>query len=397
MALRERIERTLVWVRDAWSIAGISLLLLIVGHYAVGAALGLRQGSGGSGGSDPRANLPVYDGFPEKHAFWKEQLEARKANHFEPYVHWKKDGFTGTYTNISPDGVRRTVKQQKEAGTTTVYMFGGSALWGDGVPDQETIPSLVQSALGGAYDVYNFGEIGYVSAQELNALLYLLSFGNTPDIVIFYDGVNDGYAGAYSPAIPRDPENLREKYKRERHPPSPVVELFNRTTYKLLGDYLIAKLAGGGGASHAWDEKVAPHIEQNAKAVLDVYEAHIRQVKALAAEYGFKPLFFWQPNLLSLTRTVLPYEQDIINGHSPVMVRSQTAVYEQARRRLSGREREGIVFLGNVFDSVQEPIYIDYVHLGRRGNEIIADEMVKSLRNYEGLPHVVKEHRLSRS
>jgi hypothetical protein len=388
MAPRERIERTVGWARDAWSIAGISLLLLVLGHYAIGLVFSLRHGSGGP---DPRANLPVYDGFPEKYEFWKEQLEARKANHFEPYVHWKKDGFTGKYTNISPEGVRLTAKQQIEAGAATVYMFGGSALWGDGVPDRDTIPSLVQSSLGGAYDVYNFGEIGYVSAQEINALLHLLAFGKVPDIVVFYDGVNDGYAGAYSPAIPRDPENLREKYKRERNAPGPVIDLFNRSAYKSLGDYLAAKLAGGGGSGRAWDEKVAPGIERNAKGVLDVYEAHIRQVKALAADYGFTPLFFWQPNLLSLTRKAVPYEQGIIDGHSAVMVRSQTAVYEQAKRRLSGREREGIVFLGNVFDDVPEPLYIDYVHVGRRGNEIIAGEIVKSIRNHRRPRHAMKD------
>jgi hypothetical protein len=74
-----------------------------------------------------------------------------------------------------------------------------------------------------------------------------------------------------------------------------------------------------------------------------------------------------------------------------VMVRSQTAVYEQAKRRLSGREREGIVFLGNVFDDVPEPLYIDYVHVGRRGNEIIAGEIVKSIRNHRRPRHAMKD------
>ncbi len=67
-------------------------------------------------------------------------------------------------------------------------MFGGSTLWGTGVKDEHTIPSFLQSFLGKDYDVYNYGETGYVSMQELNYLLHMLAKGNIPEAVIFYDG-----------------------------------------------------------------------------------------------------------------------------------------------------------------------------------------------------------------
>jgi hypothetical protein len=58
---------------------------------------------------------------------------------------------------------------------------------------------------------------------------------------------------------------------------------------------------------------------------------------------------------------------------------SQKAVYEAARARLSGRDDEGIYFLGDVFDEIDDPIYIDWMHIGPNGNEIIARSMFEYL------------------
>ena len=116
----------------------------------------------------------------------------------------------------------------------TIFMFGGSTLWGTGSPDRNTIPSELQALLGPEYDIYNFGETGYVSTQELNYLLHRLSLGDIPDTVIFYDGVNDGYAGAYSPSIPRDPQNLREEKKITNRTLADLASLFTKSNYYQL-------------------------------------------------------------------------------------------------------------------------------------------------------------------
>jgi hypothetical protein len=251
-------------------------------------------------------------------------------------------------------------------------MFGGSTLWGTGAPDDKTIASYLQAKLGANFDVYNYGETGYVSAQELNSLLLLLAQGHLPDIVIFYDGVNDGYAGAYSPAIPRDPHNLR----LEDPAVYPLVlRLLDHSNYKKL-----FKLLAGNSSSAAWDQKIAPAIDKNSAGVVDMYEALVRQVNGLASEYGFEAYFFWQPNLFSLTREHLtPYEKNSIERESTTLVASQQAVYREAARRFSNRESDNIFFLGNIFDKREEPIYIDWHHVGPHGNEIIADAMVRSM------------------
>ncbi len=60
--------------------------------------------------------------------------------------------------------------------------------------DDRTIPSLVARILherSYRVEVRNLAEIGYVSSQESIALVRDLQAGYRPDLVIFYDGVND--------------------------------------------------------------------------------------------------------------------------------------------------------------------------------------------------------------
>ena len=73
-------------------------------------------------------------------------------------------------------------------------MLGGSSLWGFGARDDRTIPSILSRDLFEAkWDVRirNLAEIGYVNTQEVIALIRELQSGYRPDLVIFYDGVND--------------------------------------------------------------------------------------------------------------------------------------------------------------------------------------------------------------
>ena len=73
-------------------------------------------------------------------------------------------------------------------------MLGGSSLWGFGARDDQSIPSLVVHAMyerGWRVELKNLAEIGYVSTQEFVALYRELQAGYRPDVVIFYDGVND--------------------------------------------------------------------------------------------------------------------------------------------------------------------------------------------------------------
>ena len=84
-------------------------------------------------------------------------------------------------------------------------MFGGSTAWGEGAPDDETIPShlaRLMNVWGVDTTVKNLGERGYVSTQEVVFLYRELQAGRRPDVVVFYDGINDAAAASNWPEVP---------------------------------------------------------------------------------------------------------------------------------------------------------------------------------------------------
>jgi lysophospholipase L1-like esterase len=320
----------------------------------------------------------VYANFPDREQLWKDFNQHQV--HFEPYVQWAGYPFNTKYINVEPNGLRRTIKHP-QAPAKKVFVMGGSTLWGTGATDETTIPSFLQASLGPNYDVTNYGETAYVSTQELNQLLKALADGDIPDYVIFYDGNNDGYAGAYSPAIPRDPQSVRKKMegqekRNERSASHLVYDLYEHSNYSKVFYELRQqrRLA-------LWDKTIEGKEPVLAKKVVDYYEANIRQVKALAKEYNFKVYFFWQPNLFNPLRQPVSYENDFFQSASPVFIETQRQVYFEAKKRFGHRQSEGIFFIGDVFNDISEPVYLDWSHISPDGNEIIANAIFNSIKH----------------
>ena len=381
----KRIERIARRAQAMFALIGVVVTFIVVGHCLVGAAMYLKGRLSGSARVYDLAQLsPVYDGFADPEALWRATAECTNRQHYEPYVIWRRDAYTSKYINIDEHGVRRTVKSPKP-GAAKVFMFGGSTTWGTGSPDSHTIPSLLQKRLGDGYDVHNFGDIAYVAAQELNLLLKLLADGNVPQIVIFYDGINDGSAGAYSPGVPRDPEAIRmewEKWERSKRDGC-FAAAFKRSSYPQLAAFLRSRLGlGPRNRWEAWDKQVAALIDGRAAKAVEYYGAHIRQVQALAKGYGFKVFFFWQPNLLAAERKAFACETAIVESQSPVLVKSQQLVHQYAKKAFSNREDEGVFFLGDVLNDFDQATFVDWCHPDPKGNDVIAARIFELIKDH---------------
>ena len=132
-----------------------------------------------------KARLPNYNGvaWAETHFFEFSQLMTR----YSDYVIWRRQAFSGETININQDGIRRTVNG--EGADRTAFFFGGSTMWGTGADDANTIPSIFAS--NAPFQAVNFGESGWTAHQSLNQLMKLYIEGKRPDLVVFYDGVNE--------------------------------------------------------------------------------------------------------------------------------------------------------------------------------------------------------------
>jgi len=62
-----------------------------------------------------------------------------------------------------------------------------------------------------------------------------------------------------------------------------------------------------------------------------------------------------------------------------VLKRSQRAVYDAAKENISGRKNEGTYFIGDIFDAIDEPISIAWMHIGPNGNSIVAGKIFEVL------------------
>jgi hypothetical protein len=118
-------------------------------------------------------------------------------------------------------------------------------------------------------------------------------------------------------------------------------------------------------------------LESKATATLDNYETNLRLVRILGEADGFRVFCFWQPAVVYGRKPLAPFETRIADNEAAKnRFHVLTAVYEQAGRRAA---TDGtFAFLGGIFDSVKEPVYIDkWMHLSPTGNELVARSLAK--------------------
>ena len=114
---------------------------------------------------------------------------------YKSHVGWQSKEFHGKYINISRNGWRVTRSQFENNAARTIHFFGGSTMWGYGVKDDGTIPSLFAKRTG--LNSINYAELAWTNRQSLNRLISNLSGIRKGDSVVFYDGYNDAVYGCY--------------------------------------------------------------------------------------------------------------------------------------------------------------------------------------------------------
>ena len=130
---------------------------------------------------DDRRDLIVYQNQEWASAYYDEI--AKMEVDFDPLVGWRPKKIQGQYVNVDADGIRKTWNSSLDSQNgkvVKIFMFGGSALWGAGARDEFTIPSLLSKLLNSdsekiRYEVTNYGQSGYVSLQEIQAVRRLLT------------------------------------------------------------------------------------------------------------------------------------------------------------------------------------------------------------------------------
>lgn len=330
------------------------------------------------------AGLWAYDRFliredpqfnrPPENSEWAEGFNdeyKRKATRYEPYVIWKNQPFQGTHINIDSDGNRVTPNSKCEQNSYVVFMFGGSTTWGTGVPDWATVPAYFQKELASRITkpvcVKNFGQEAWVSTQNLIELVRHLQVNERPNLVVFYDGVNDstlndGVAGSHDGA----------SWLRDRLNPNQESRLL-RDVAERTDSYRFLQLIRGANESKV--DETPSDAEALGEAVANVYLTNFRIVKNLAHDFNFEYAFFWQPNARWGNKPLTPEEKEFVQ-QEPVDLAMKTAYTKVSNET---KTNDHLFFIADVFDNTTSQVYIDPVHLTPEGNAMIAKAMMDRL------------------
>jgi len=330
---------------------------------------------------DPRSNSPVYAKSSWAKEYFREFKESNNVS-YQPFIGWRRDDYSGKYINIK-NGIRKSYQSNINPDKSILlYIFGGSTIWGTGARDDYTIPSYVAKFSERDHiplKVKNFGETGFVNWQNVIRLSELCAEGNVPDLVIFYEGVNDLGAKLQTTYRDRVHQNLADWEERHgnwrRHDIVPV-EVINWVKYNSLFHMIGRKL--GINYRKSWSSERNASFEQNqiqllAHDVVSTYAENTKFVKKLANAYDFKAWFYWQPTLytrVNPTDFEREYQDSFKKGEYSNHYRATT---------MEIRLKNFAIDLSESFDNREETIYIDFAHISELGNQIIAERMYAQL------------------
>lgn len=361
------------WAQTSWSMVGLTLLLIL------GLEMSLRvfwQPSTTSAAAPPEEVAPDWA------ADYSREFQASYRAQWEPYVYWRREAYEGEHVRITADGLRATWTDPSLTDTEQTYtiaVFGGSTVWGTGARNDFTIPSLLAKKLAEAGEfrvrVVNFGESGYVSTQELVALIREIQGGHVPHVAVFYDGVNDTFSALQNgqAGLPENESNRYEEFGASRSG-GRLARLLLRVAPRVsrLGQSLQGATLG------------TPPVEASAikaglaASTVETYKANLELLGALRGAYEFELVCYWQPVVFSRV-TQVPAEQSLQEDNA-----SLRPFYDEvyAQIKASPPILQDATFRDLSDCLSQDPAqryYVDYCHLNEAGNDVVATAMLPDI------------------
>jgi len=283
------------WRRAGMALALIAIALIVieVGSFVVLRLMMLRARTI----PKEEASLPFYKEVPWGAAYWREHARFLES-WFEtyPYGLWRQRPFTGEFTNNNERGERRTHNSDCSGDAPTIYVYGGSTVWGQGSPDWQTIPSELAKRFaddGRVVCVVNRGSDAWSSNESLIDLILELKQPDRRrlDYVVFLDSCNDvttpfvlgrGIEPPYTPLTKQWLDALASMHLGS-------FDYLAGTNTWTLATRLVQRLKGRDSFP------APPEPDRLGRAVVDRYLQNIKMVGALSVGFGFKYDYFWLP------------------------------------------------------------------------------------------------------
>jgi hypothetical protein len=364
--------------------AGLCLFLLLVGEIDSYFVLQHR------GSQKDRSKPPAFVAATTANAqqLWREWQFTFSHLQYKAFVIWRRDAFDGQTVHVDAAGLRRTEYSACVPGAYTIWMFGNSTLWGMGSTDSETLPSLLAkrfSEAGKQVCVRNYGEYGWVSTQELIALmLELKASPQKPDLVIFYDGVTDSFLPYETDAgdVHGNYRQMRAFFKSFREAEKSGFEfLRSSNTYRLLSTVREKFAADAGNSAKAVPARDAWSM---AKGIRENYEKNMELAETLGQNFHFRCAFFWQPSAIVGPKPFTA-EEEKLRTNEEAANRGIQEIFRITWADMRNEKNQNFVFLGDIFENHPGRLYIDASHVTPEGNQMLADRFFSVVQRKEGI------------
>ncbi len=280
---------------------------------------------------------------------------------------------------------RRRTPDTPAAAQHTVFVVGGSTVYGAEVPDAHTIPSYLQRMLNarqpGVWRVENRGTISVTTAQQLELLRTLpLRKG---DVVVFYDGANDIVQGVYN----GEPWGwIVGENRKALGGAGPFKALLARLNLKYAASkaqsYSVFLSAVLGGLVNSANLRSKPHLLDEAKThalartTAELFKQNIEQAARVASAAGCRFVHFLQPQLFaSAHRTA--YERSLLRNYYINPKGLETAfdagwpLLEKAASQMNGLRSYDLSHILDARGNGEE-FYLDYCHVNHAANARIS-------------------------
>jgi hypothetical protein len=380
-------------LRAFWMIVGISILMFVLAESCYRAQDTIRtaisnrgarsrssSSSGATPATQPAARHPVANEkwFPE----FAREFEESSPQAWRPYVYFRRaKAYHGQYVNI--DSQQHRITPQPHSATpplAKVFFFGGSTMWGSFLRDDHTIAAEASRRLqaiappGQRYEVTNLGETGHVNTQGMLELMLQLRSGQRPDVVVFYDGINDAFSVLQNgvAGVGQNEMNRVSEFTTGRrlawggHDEGIVKDLHS---YVVLGGLALERT----GLVRRLRKAVTPtptppllSVDSASRSAVRVYVENARMIESLARTYGFTAIYVWQPTIHASEKVFTPFERRLVSRiqSDPLQKRLQEvhrAVLPMLDSAMAGVAPGRFVNEGGLFKGDTLPVFTDQV------------------------------------
>lgn len=290
-------------------------------------------------------------------AFYRENMNFRFYK-YKAFVGWRAPQFSGNTINIDSEGFRRNPLSTTFVSEAKIHLFGGSTMWGSGVSDSNTIPSLISKRY--QVNTINYGEQAYNSRQALNLFIDNIDKVKPGDVIVFFDGVNDVYHNC------RSYNSYNGHFNEFR-----IASALQRkaTNVLILGVikrsnlYQIARKITGSKKQRTTESQFTNSCSNYsiARKVADFTIKNWLAVSAIAKSLNAYPLCILQPNPYTLHKTPHSYRK--------IHAQQISAVYPIIKKRAAH-----LPCFRDLSKIMKHDYYIDTCcHVNKHGNKVLSE------------------------